>query len=99
VEEKISGDQRRYFLMEQLKAIKKELGLETDDKTALTGKTFVGLNFLSFFPLHLKLLSIFFGGFLRCSCTCMLCIIWSRKVPGEIGATSKGLPSTCFASY
>ncbi|CAK9878792.1 unnamed protein product [Sphagnum jensenii] len=38
VEEKISGDQRRYFLMEQLKAIKKELGLETDDKTALTGK-------------------------------------------------------------
>ncbi|CAN5973033.1 unnamed protein product [Sphagnum jensenii] len=58
VEEKISGDQRRYFLMEQLKAIKKELGLETDDKTALTGKTFVGLNFLCFFPLHLKLLTM-----------------------------------------
>ncbi|KAG0619235.1 hypothetical protein M758_4G124900 [Ceratodon purpureus] len=38
VEEKMSGDQRKYFLMEQLKAIKKELGLETDDKTALTGK-------------------------------------------------------------
>ncbi|XP_024524109.1 lon protease homolog 1, mitochondrial [Selaginella moellendorffii] len=38
VEEKISGDQRRFFLMEQLKAIKKELGIEADDKTALTVK-------------------------------------------------------------
>jgi len=38
VEEKISADQRRYFLMEQLKSIKKELGLEKDDKTALTQK-------------------------------------------------------------
>ncbi|XP_028236815.1 lon protease homolog, mitochondrial-like [Glycine soja] len=38
IEEKISGEQRRYLLNEQLKAIKKELGLETDDKTALTGK-------------------------------------------------------------
>jgi hypothetical protein len=38
VEEKISGDQRRYFLMEQLKSIKKELGLEKDDKTALISK-------------------------------------------------------------
>eukprot|EP00959_Pyramimonas_sp_CCMP1952_P055972 1169416-Pyramimonas_sp.AAC.1 len=28
VEEKISKDQRKYFLMEQLKSIKKELGLE-----------------------------------------------------------------------
>ncbi|XP_058756355.1 lon protease homolog 1, mitochondrial-like [Vicia villosa] len=38
IEEKISDEQRRYLLNEQLKAIKKELGLETDDKTALTGK-------------------------------------------------------------
>ncbi|CAM6113131.1 unnamed protein product [Calypogeia fissa] len=38
VEEKISGEQRRFFLMEQFKAIKKELGLETDDKTAVTIK-------------------------------------------------------------
>jgi Lon-like ATP-dependent protease len=38
VEEKISGDQRRYFLMEQLKSIKKELGMERDDKTALQEK-------------------------------------------------------------
>jgi ATP-dependent Lon protease len=38
VEEKISKDQRRYFLMEQLKSIKKELGLEKDDKAALAGK-------------------------------------------------------------
>lgn len=38
IEEKISGEQRRYFLNEQLKAIKKELGLETDDKTALSAK-------------------------------------------------------------
>jgi len=35
VEEKISADQRKYFLMEQLKSIKKELGMERDDKTAL----------------------------------------------------------------
>ncbi|KAG0470544.1 hypothetical protein HPP92_017244 [Vanilla planifolia] len=41
IEEKISGEQRRYLLNEQLKAIKKELGLETDDKTALSEK---GLN-------------------------------------------------------
>ena len=38
VEDKISGDQRRYFLMEQLKSIKKELGMERDDKTALIEK-------------------------------------------------------------
>jgi Lon-like ATP-dependent protease len=35
VEEKISDNQRRYFLMEQLKSIKKELGMEKDDKSAL----------------------------------------------------------------
>ncbi|GAB2229000.1 hypothetical protein Droror1_Dr00023134 [Drosera rotundifolia] len=38
IEEKISGEQRRFLLNEQLKAIKKELGLEADDKTALTVK-------------------------------------------------------------
>ena len=38
VEEKISADQRRYFLMEQLKSIKKELGLERDDRAALVAK-------------------------------------------------------------
>ena len=38
VEGKISGDQRRYFLTEQLKSIKKELGMERDDKTALAEK-------------------------------------------------------------
>lgn len=38
VEEKIGTDQRRYFLMEQLKSIKKELGLEKDDKSALIQK-------------------------------------------------------------
>ncbi|WOK98229.1 lon protease [Canna indica] len=38
IEEKVSGEQRRYLLNEQLKAIKKELGMETDDKTALTAK-------------------------------------------------------------
>jgi ATP-dependent Lon protease len=35
VEEKINKDQKRYFLMEQLRSIKKELGLEKDDKSAL----------------------------------------------------------------
>jgi Lon-like ATP-dependent protease len=38
VEEKITADQRRYFLMEQLKSIKKELGLERDDRGALVAK-------------------------------------------------------------
>mmetsp|Transcript_3317 Transcript_3317/g.4795 ORF Transcript_3317/g.4795 Transcript_3317/m.4795 type:complete len:1045 (+) Transcript_3317:874-4008(+) len=38
VEETISANQRKYFLNEQLKQIKKELGLEHDDKDALLGK-------------------------------------------------------------
>lgn len=38
VDEKISKNQRRYFLNEQLKQIKKELGIETDDKDALMKK-------------------------------------------------------------
>merc|ERR1719408_221906 len=38
VEEKMSANQRRYMLMEQLKLIKKELGLERDDKETLTAK-------------------------------------------------------------
>ena len=35
VEQKMSSDQRQYFLREQLKSIKKELGLEKDDKDAV----------------------------------------------------------------
>lgn len=38
VEEKISKDQRRYLLMEQLKSIKRELGMERDDKSAMVQK-------------------------------------------------------------
>ena len=38
VEEKMSEAQRKYFLMEQLKSIKKELGMERDDKEALIEK-------------------------------------------------------------
>ncbi|GBG27417.1 Lon protease-like, mitochondrial [Hondaea fermentalgiana] len=38
VEETISANQRKYFLNEQLKQIKKELGLEHDDKDALLAK-------------------------------------------------------------
>mmetsp|Transcript_11028 Transcript_11028/g.21550 ORF Transcript_11028/g.21550 Transcript_11028/m.21550 type:complete len:1097 (+) Transcript_11028:608-3898(+) len=38
VEETISANQRKYFLNEQLKQIKKELGLEHDDKDALLSK-------------------------------------------------------------
>jgi len=38
VEEKMSEAQRRYFLTEQLKSIKKELGMERDDKEALIEK-------------------------------------------------------------
>eukprot|EP00820_Chromera_velia_P016559 Cvel_26106.t1-p1 / transcript=Cvel_26106.t1 / gene=Cvel_26106 / organism=Chromera_velia_CCMP2878 / gene_product=Lon protease homolog, mitochondrial, putative / transcript_product=Lon protease homolog, mitochondrial, putative / location=Cvel_scaffold3053:1736-6501(-) / protein_length=474 / sequence_SO=supercontig / SO=protein_coding / is_pseudo=false len=35
VEEKVSKDQRRYMLMEQLKTIKRELGLEKDEKSTI----------------------------------------------------------------
>ena len=38
VEEKMSEAQRKYFLTEQLKSIKKELGMERDDKDALIEK-------------------------------------------------------------
>lgn len=38
VEKKISGQQRTFMLTEQLKAIKKELGVEQDDKEALIQK-------------------------------------------------------------
>ncbi|WZZ90264.1 hypothetical protein YC2023_118843 [Brassica napus] len=38
IEEKISSEQRRYLLNEELKAIKKELGVETNDKSALSGE-------------------------------------------------------------
>ena len=38
VEEKMSEAQRKYFLTEQLKTIKKELGMEKDDKEVLIGK-------------------------------------------------------------
>ena len=38
IEEKITGEQRKALLMEQLKAIKKELGMEKDDKAALIGQ-------------------------------------------------------------
>ena len=38
VEEKLSDSQRKYFLMEQLKSIKKELGMERDDKEAAIEK-------------------------------------------------------------
>lgn len=38
VEDKFSKDQKRYFLMEQLKHIQKELGLTKDDKSALIQK-------------------------------------------------------------
>eukprot|EP00586_Coscinodiscus_wailesii_P016526 CAMPEP_0172495928 /NCGR_PEP_ID=MMETSP1066-20121228/79732_1 /TAXON_ID=671091 /ORGANISM="Coscinodiscus wailesii, Strain CCMP2513" /LENGTH=1102 /DNA_ID=CAMNT_0013267945 /DNA_START=173 /DNA_END=3481 /DNA_ORIENTATION=+ len=38
VEEKMSEAQRKYFLTEQLKSIKKELGMERDDKEALVDK-------------------------------------------------------------
>ena len=38
VEEKMTEAQRKYFLTEQLKSIKKELGMEKDDKEALVAK-------------------------------------------------------------
>ncbi|RHY21230.1 hypothetical protein DYB32_009864, partial [Aphanomyces invadans] len=38
VEEKVTKNQRQYLLIEQLKTIKKELGLEKDDKEAMLTK-------------------------------------------------------------
>uniref|UniRef100_A0A7S3P6J3 Lon protease homolog, mitochondrial n=1 Tax=Amphora coffeiformis TaxID=265554 RepID=A0A7S3P6J3_9STRA len=38
VEEKMTEAQRKYFLQEQLKSIKKELGMEKDDKDAIIAK-------------------------------------------------------------
>jgi ATP-dependent Lon protease len=38
VEQRISKTNRTYFLNEQLKSIKKELGMEKDDKDALAQK-------------------------------------------------------------
>lgn len=38
VEEKVKQQHRKYILHEQLKAIKKELGLEKDDKDAIEEK-------------------------------------------------------------
>eukprot|EP00746_Dinoflagellata_sp_MGD_P167249 gnl/MRDRNA2_/MRDRNA2_97719_c0_seq1.p1 gnl/MRDRNA2_/MRDRNA2_97719_c0~~gnl/MRDRNA2_/MRDRNA2_97719_c0_seq1.p1 ORF type:complete len:1009 (+),score=190.06 gnl/MRDRNA2_/MRDRNA2_97719_c0_seq1:74-3100(+) len=35
VEEKVTKEQRKYMLMEQMKQIKKELGIEKDDKTSI----------------------------------------------------------------
>eukprot|EP00899_Mesostigma_viride_P029423 jgi/Mesvir1/9666/Mv12151-RA.1 len=38
VEEQISGQQRRFFLMEQLRSIKRELGLENDEKSVIVDR-------------------------------------------------------------
>lgn len=38
VEKKVKGMHRKYMLQEQLKVIKKELGLEKDDKQAIEEK-------------------------------------------------------------
>jgi ATP-dependent Lon protease len=38
IEEKVTDNQRKFFLTEQLKAIKQELGLETDDKSLDVGR-------------------------------------------------------------
>jgi ATP-dependent Lon protease len=38
IEQKVSQQQQKYFLNEQLKAIKRELGVETDEKEALVTK-------------------------------------------------------------
>lgn len=38
VDQKMTNQKRTYFLQEQLKSIKKELGLERDDKEAILNK-------------------------------------------------------------
>lgn len=38
VEEKMNNQKRTYFLQEQLRSIKKELGLERDDKDTMINK-------------------------------------------------------------
>jgi len=53
VEEKVNKQHRKFMLMEQLRAIKKELGLEKDDKEAMNDKFRSRLKELNI-PAHVK---------------------------------------------
>ncbi|CAF2685943.1 unnamed protein product [Rotaria sp. Silwood2] len=53
VEEKVNKQHRKFMLMEQLRVIKKELGLEKDDKEALNDKFRTRLKELNI-PVHVK---------------------------------------------
>lgn len=52
VEEKVKQQHRKYILNEQLKVIKKELGLEKDDKDAIEDKFRERLKVCSVFILY-----------------------------------------------
>ena len=58
VEEKISKSQKEYFLREQLKSIKKELGLEKDDKDDMLIKYNQKLNDLESFGVSEKVTTV-----------------------------------------
>ncbi len=77
VEEKISKDQRRYFLMEQLRSIKKELGLEKDDKSALIQRC-ASVSYLPFLPIFSVIgMQEVTMSFTRCGNTeCNMCPAW-----------------------
>ncbi|CAF1265415.1 unnamed protein product [Rotaria magnacalcarata] len=54
VEEKVNKQHRKFMLMEQLRVIKKELGLEKDDKEAMNDKFLTRLKELTI-PPHVKI--------------------------------------------
>lgn len=54
VEEKVNKQHRKFMLMEQLRVIKKELGLEKDDKEAMNDKFRARLKDLTI-PPHVKI--------------------------------------------
>jgi len=58
VEEKVNKQHRKFMLMEQLRIIKKELGLEKDDKEAMNDKFRSRLKVFEFIILFL-LISIY----------------------------------------
>ena len=89
VEEKISKDQRRYFLMEQLRSIKKELGMEKDDKSALLQRWAPCCS-----PGWRALRN--FKAFLKGSCRRKLC--FAVRAPSAEGFTERGMLPTGNAS-
>ncbi len=90
VEEKISKDQRRYFLMEQLRSIKKELGLEKDDKSALIQRCMPFPHCHAHGGCRLRWLSAHL-------CTCLLCAACVLAPGCSVSLAAQWLAVICVA--